>query len=292
MIGNRKSVIITGATGFIGSHLLKRLIDTNFFVIAVTRSLCHPSNEYITWCEWDKLDELLSLSPFNKPEAIIHLATCYGRDEADILSVNIANVQLPLNLITLAIKYKINKFINTDSYFSKAEFNYQYMRPYIISKNTFLQWGEYISDSTELSFINMRLEHVYGPGDGGGKFIPFVIGAFSNDEKYIELTKCIQKRDFIFVEDVVSAYLVVLTAPILPKFVEYQVGLGYSIELKSCIELIRSKYPDSCTNILYGFKLQRENEIYDSYADNYSLLELGWRPLYSLSDGLDKTIIQ
>lgn len=288
MTENRRSLIVTGATGFIGSHLVERLVESDFSVIAVTRSICQLNTENVTWCEWDKLEELL-LS-IEVPEAVIHLATHYGRDGGNTVEVESANVVMPLKLIELAIKFGIKRFINTDSYFAKAEFNYQYMRPYIISKNSFLQWGGYFSSKFGLTFINMRLEHVYGERDSSGKFIPFVIDSLINNKEYLELTDCTQKRDFIHVADVVSAFITVLNSENIPSFAEYQVGLGFSVELMLLVELIKKEIPYAKTRIIYGAHPQRENEIFDSFANNSSLIALGWHPSLSIFDGICRTV--
>lgn len=157
---------MTGASGFIGSHLVTRLIEDKYSVIAITRSVSSIStstDERIIWCEWDEIEEVLK-NKTDIPIAIIHLATAYDRNGINHAEVELANVLKPLELLELAVKFKIKKFINTDSYFSKPEFNYQYMRSYILTKNSFCQWGDLISSNSEVRFINMRLEHVYGPG--------------------------------------------------------------------------------------------------------------------------------
>lgn len=290
MAEENRSVIVTGASGFIGSHLIKRLLNSNFSVIAITRSKSSHINNTdsrIVWCEWQNIECLLQKHK-QPPIAIIHLATAYGRELSDLLEVEDANVLKPLRLLELASKYKINKFINTDSYFAKSEFNYQYMRPYIITKNSFNEWGAFFSTRSDVKFINMRLEHVYGPGDGQGKFIPFLVYSFLTNKEKIECTDCSQKRDFIYVDDVVSAYMTILNADSLPMYAEYQVGLGYSVSMKVFIEALCHELPKFKGLIKYGALGQRENEIMDSYAENKNLKALGWEPEYELHFGVQK----
>lgn len=289
MTERKTSVIVTGASGFIGSHLIDKLLDSHYSVIAITRKtpeLSQRLDNRLVWCEWDRVEDFLANSKEDKPIAIIHLATAYGRDGSDYVESEMANVIRPLQLLELAIKYKIQKFINTDSFFSKDEFNYQYMRPYVLTKRTFCRWGRIVSDDNGIKFINMRLEHVYGPRDGGSKFIPYLMKAFSENHEHIELTDCLQKRDFIYIDDVVSAYLTVLASNETPSFAEYQVGLGYSIELRQMVESIRGLYEKSTSKIIYGARKQRQNEIMDSFASNENLIELGWRPKFNLTYGV------
>ncbi|HHP5407146.1 TPA: NAD-dependent epimerase/dehydratase family protein [Aeromonas veronii] len=296
MINNTQTVILTGASGFIGSHLVNRLIELGFLVIAVTRS---PEKnlsrqcENLFWIQWSDIDGFLlknSLSPI----AVMHLATAYGRNNENLASVEEANVRMPLNLLELAVKHKISLFINTDSYFTKPEFNYQYMRPYIITKNSFRKWGEFISSYTDLYFVNMRLEHVYGPGDGKGKFIPYIIESLYANKDFIECTDCTQKRDFIYIDDVVSAYITFLNKSLPSKYVECEVGLGVSIPLREFLEKIREKTKEikheTKTVFKFGSIKQRDNEILESKAKISLLESLGWQPEVEYLVGISKTL--
>ncbi|PQQ37787.1 hypothetical protein C6H68_11045 [Photorhabdus luminescens] len=142
--------------------------------------------------------------------AVIHLATVYGREFDNFMEVESGNVTKPLKLLELTVEYNIPTFINTDSYFSKPHFNYQYMRPYIITKQHLNEWGKLLSNKYGFSFLNMRLEHVYGPRDNKGKFIPFILDALRNNNDEVKCTNGMQRRDFIYVLDVVNAFLTIL----------------------------------------------------------------------------------
>lgn len=296
MIDNTKSVIVTGASGFIGSHLVNRLIELGFTVIAVTRSLDKSITshyETLFWIRWDDIEDFLLKAKLS-PIAIIHLATSYGRSNESLSSIEEANVTMPLKLIELAVKYKVKKFINTDSYFAKPEFNYQYMRPYIISKDSLRKWGEFIASYTDLNFVNMRLEHVYGPGDGKGKFIPYVIESLLANKDLIDCTDCTQMRDFIYVDDVVSAYITILNKDLPTKYLECEVGCGVSMPLKDFLEKIKEKIKEkkheTRTILKFGSLKHRDNEIFESKAKIEPLLNLGWKPEVDYLAGISKTL--
>ena len=59
-------------------------------------------------------------------------------------------------------------------------------------------------------FINMRLEHFYGPGDADSKFTAHVMNSCLRNVPELKLTLGEQRRDFFYIEDVVSAYLIIL----------------------------------------------------------------------------------
>ncbi|MEJ8679054.1 NAD-dependent epimerase/dehydratase family protein [Plesiomonas shigelloides] len=288
MAFNSKSVIVTGASGFIGTHLVNRLLELDFSVIAVTRRVNKKDQNKrndLFWVEWSGVTEFLKKNK-SGPVAIIHLATAYGRNGESLASVEEANVMLPLQLLGLAVQFNIKKFITTDSYFGKPEFNYQYMRPYIITKTNFNAWGRFMATQEDLQFINMRLEHVYGPGDGQGKFIPYIVDSLMAKKQIIECTSCTQKRDFIYVDDVVSAFITVLSASLSSNYIEYEVGTGTSISVKEFIEIIKGNIPTSDSIFNFGSIPQRENEIMDSKANNKELKSIGWSPKNDTENGV------
>ncbi|MCW7548259.1 NAD(P)-dependent oxidoreductase [Photorhabdus sp. APURE] len=287
-----KTAIVTGATGFIGRHLVHRLLQEQFSVIAISRSKtpCHVviNNDIrVIWCQWHSVENCITDQ--HNLVAVIHLATAYGRTIDCFHEIEKANVLKPLTLLEFSVKHKIPIFINTDSFFTKTEYNYQHMIPYILTKRSFNKWGEYFSSLGELSFINMRLEHVYGPGDREGKFIPFLINALKSSTKKIDCTDCSQKRDFIYIDDVIDAYITVLKYGTLPGYVEYGVGLGYSVTMKDFIECLK-KQLISNISIDYGALPHRKNEIMNSYADNSSLVVLGWKPKTNYLEGINNMI--
>jgi nucleoside-diphosphate-sugar epimerase len=281
-----KSIILTGGSGFIGSHLISEIISKGYAVICLKRSTSVETYKHaqVSWMNWEDIDNHLISN--NNVTAIIHLATAYGRKES-IADVEYINVYLPLKLLELC-KLSGTTFINTDSFFTKPIHNYNYMMPYILTKQSFLTWGKYYSRSWNTQFINMRLEHVYGAGDRAGKFIPYLIDCFNNKKDIIECTSSIQRRDFIHVKDVISAYSIVLDnlTRINENYVEFQVGTGKSISLRDFIELLQIKMNAKNTKINFGSIEMRHDEIMDSSANVSGLISLGWEQKYNLDDGI------
>jgi nucleoside-diphosphate-sugar epimerase len=288
-------ILLTGGSGFIGRALLHSLWVSGHDVIAVTRSLDMLPKQLasLSGVKWIIFDDLLyhsvcRLGPF---DAIVHLATSYGRDGDSWLEVERANVELPLMLLEYAASGGCSLFINTDSFFGKQKYNYLYARDYILTKRAFLEWGKIASDkSSDLYFINVRLEHVYGPGDNSSKFVPGLLKNLVEERQEISLTTCEQKRDFIYLADVVQAYLLLIGRSLgLSGFREVEVGSGYSIPIRDFIEA--AKVATSSRSILkFGEIPQRPNEIMDSYADTSYLLSLGWRPTVDIKLGLDEVV--
>ena len=196
-------ILLTGATGFIGTQLVTALNESGHKVVAITRVLSKlPENlmalNNVIWLplESDIKDKVEYQGPF---DAIIHLATCYAREGGLWLEVERANVGYPLMLLEYAVNSGCSLFINSDSFFSRDEYDYPYMREYILTKRYFLEWGKLaVGKNPDFCFVNARLEHVYGPGDKLDKFIPKLLMDLIVEKSEIQLTTCEQRRDIIF----------------------------------------------------------------------------------------------
>ena len=137
----------------------------------------------------------------------------------------------------------------------------------------------------------MRLEHVYGPNDGPSKFIPFLVDQLCSVRPVtLPLTLGHQKRDFIYVNDVVNAYLVLFSefevTQRLPNLTEFEIGTGNATPISEVARLIKS-FAKSSTELGYGILPGRENEIQESFADCRFRETFQWSPTTSLENGLD-----
>ena len=131
---------------------------------------------------------------------------------------------------------------------------------------------------------------MYGPGDNPSKFTTRVLHACQRNEPELYLTPGEQKRDFIFIDDVVSAYSTILSnVDKFERFSDVDVGSGTAPSIKCFVETVHA-LTASRTKLLFGAIPYRSNEEMHCQADTAKLTELGWKPAHDLTAGLQKTI--
>jgi nucleoside-diphosphate-sugar epimerase len=204
----------------------------------------------------------------------------------DILDTNIV---LGVNLLKSAVKHGVKTFINTDTFFNTDNLRSSYMQAYTLSKKQFTEWLKYFSFSG-VSVINMKIHHVYGPGDNSDKFIPWLQTSLIKNSGPVNLTSGIQLRDFIYIDDVVSAFSLALKAfDIQEKFKEYNVCTGIKTSVRDFSLELRSQIIDKYavdTELVFGAIPTSSDEIMDVSNDSSSLVSIGWTHSSSIKQGI------
>lgn len=283
-------VLVTGATGFLGSHLVTALVRQGHQVIVLKRSFSDTRRlkEVLSSVAVYDLDRSPLSDPFRdhgKLDAVLHAATCYGRGGESFSEVCEANLAFPLRLLEAACSHETARFINTDTSLERG------INAYALSKKQFSEWGKLAAESGRIRFVNVVLEHFYGPGDDDGKFVTHVIKSCRQGVPELKLTKGEQERDFIYIDDVVSAYLLLLEngSGAGLAFVEYPLGSGQTVSIRALVEMI-SRLTGSTTQLNFGALPYRQNEAMRSVADIGALERLGWKATTDLAAGLARTI--
>ena len=130
---------------------------------------------------------------------------------------------------------------------------------------------------------------MYGPYDSDTKFVENMIQNIAVQRvPKVSLTKGHQKRDFIYIEDVVSAYLTLLEYGRTQNFLleTFELGTGQSTQIRDFCEKIKL-LSNSSTILAFGDIPYRKDEMMESRANISKLLRLGWSPNFSVSKGLE-----
>ena len=292
----KKTILITGVTGFLGSHLLKRIDSKNDYVIiglkrsfSDLRRIRDTKFNDVTFYDVDlcSLEDVFNRS---KIDLIIHTATEYGRQNGSLCKILEANLLFPIKIIELAIQYNTNCFINTDSYFNKDNFTYNYLLDYSLSKKSLIIWLKTLSDKIQVA--NIVLEHLYGEGDSEQKFVEMMIQRIAiKKEKSVDLTHGHQRRDFIYIADVVDAYLKIVEHCFTNTFryKVFNVGTGVPTEIRYFVEQIKqiSKSP---TVLDFGKIPYRCDEIMESKADTSEFQNIRFAASISVEKGIQNIL--
>lgn len=286
-MSSKTKVIITGATGYLGSNIVNALHDKYEFIVFKRRTSKLDRIERVA----SKL-KMYDIEDINETtllgincDIILHCATDYGRKNSAPIEILEANLLMPLKLVALLQKLnKKIKFINTDTILDK------HISAYSLSKNQFKEWMIFFS--TDFVFINVQLEHFYGPKDDKTKFVSFLINAFINNESKVDLTKGEQYRYFTYISDVVSAFDVILAnnESLTAGLNDFQVSSDNPIRLKDFVLLVKEIACNSTTTLNFGSIPYRDGELMNFNIDNSKMKELGWLPKIELREGLNTTI--
>jgi nucleoside-diphosphate-sugar epimerase len=276
-------ILLTGATGFLGSHLVKALLARNHSVLAYRR---HRSDL------WRLQDEQARVQWFALPDdietpfltagpidAIIHGATCYGRKGETVRDQVETNILLPIDLLNLAQTHGIPLFLDTGTS-HPAE-----ITSYGLAKFQARQWMERLASSTRV--IHLALEMIYGPLDDDTKMTTQVLRACLRNDPSIDLTSGEQLRDFIHVDDAVEAYLAILEhhETFTQPFQIVPIGSGTALPVRDYVEMVH-RLTRSQTVLHFGARPQRSHEPHLLRADLSRLQQIGWNPAFDLPTGL------
>ena len=280
------TILLTGATGFLGSHLLKALVNKGYKVVVLKRS---TSNMWRlkgfenTFKSYD-IDQVPLRKAFEEQyiDTIIHTACVYGRKGESIQQILETNLMFGIELL------------NTGTFFNTGTLLYKYLNYYALSKKQFEEWLQLASDKIQV--VNLKLEHMFGEQDGNDKFTSWILNELQQEKPSIPLTAGTQKRDFIYIDDVVSAYLTCLEqGPQLKAFNDIEVGTGVLTPVKTFVTLVKNtleklKGSPIETQLNFGALPYREGEIMEPKVDNSMLCSLGWQPKRSLEENIEQFV--
>lgn len=272
-------VLITGISGYLGSQLANAL-NTEHELVGTIRSgsrLDRVKNaDKINFIYIDEENWSEKIKSF-QPEIVINTMALYGRKDEHLSDLINANVFLPIKILE-SIETKTT-FINCGTSLPASVSSYAH------TKNQFIELAKEYCKQAHIKFVNLRLEHFFGAGDDLTKFTSYVIQQCLVSQP-LKLTAGTQERDFIYIEDLISAFKCIIhSLDKLEFFENIDVGSGKAIKIRDFVESTASII-ESKSEIIFGAVPMRDNELMHSCADVRRLHALGWKLNYSLHDAI------
>lgn len=299
----KKMFLITGASGFVGACLTRRLVKDNAFVHLILRQKSNTwrindilNKVNVHLCDLTNLTKLKNIIKKVKPDVIYHLAT-YGaysyQNKANKILKN--NIWGTWNLLQATAEQNFELFVNTGS---SSEYGYKksnmhetdFLEPdsyYAVTKCTQTHLCALMARILHKPIVTLRPFSVYGPFEEPARFIPTLMKSLYL-KKIMNLVAPQIAHDYIYVDDLVNAYLKINK---LKKFSGkyFNIGSGIQSSIKQVVETVQ-KVTKKTTHFNWGKMPHRSWDTTNWVAD-ISLAKqlLNWQPTISLEKGLKLT---
>ncbi len=279
-------ILITGATGFVGRHLIPCLSEMNNLsnMLLVVRDSDKAKKlfpfEKCDYCEITDIDQIHSFNP----HIVIHLAAkLTSRDDSEIIDDLIdSNIKYGVKLLD-ALKEcrKLKLFFNFGSF---AEYRYgpeKISNAYLYSatKTAFKALLDYYSNLYGYKYIHIVPYSIYGGKSSQKKIMDYIEDSLNSPEA-IKMSGGEQRLDFIHISDIISFIKYLLEHPnVVQTFSSGEIlhlGTGTATSIKELSKIIERKHDKKC-NIQWGAIPYRKQDIMFASAPIGKLLKCGWK---------------
>jgi len=289
-----RRILVTGANGFIGSHLCLRLRQEGAEVHAVYRSRRPSDFGDQHWWQADLADEAVArkIVLTVRPEVIFHLASHVkgAPDLEHVLPTFHSNLQSTVNLLTAACESKCRRVVLTGSLAEPEVENGETFpsAPYAAAKWASSGYARMFHALYNLPVLIARVFMVYGPGQMDlTKLIPYVIVSLLRGESP-KITSGVRLLDWIYVSDVIDGFLT-LAQQAGVEGSTIDLGSGAFVSIREIVQQIVSIIGEG-TSPEFGALPDRPMEPIRMAKTAETFARIGWRPQVSLPEGLKRTV--
>ena len=297
-------VLVTGGAGFIGSHLVDRLVLEGHEAVVVDNLATGKRRNVNRAARFYKMDiqswRLERAFRNERPNVVMHLAAQMDvrKSVEDPMFDAQVNVLGTLNVLQQAVKHGVRKVVFSSSggaiygeqeaYPAPETHVTRPLSPYGLSKLCGEQYLSYFQRVSGLQAVSLRYANVYGPRqdpEGEAGVVAIFIQKMLNNEQAVINGNGRQTRDFVFVDDVVEANLAMMGQETQGT---YNVGTGVETSINDLFRILVQHTGSNCKEV-HG--PSKKGEQARSVIDNTKLRhEVSWEPKADLSEGLKKTV--
>ncbi|HTE24846.1 NAD-dependent epimerase/dehydratase family protein [Flavitalea sp.] len=288
---SKKRVLITGASGFIGSKLVKRLTEAGASVFGTSRVQRVSHIEHFTWLKgsFEDLVTAKALLDEIRPDIIFHLSgqVTGSTDLKHVQATYHSLVTSTVNLLTLATQLGCERIILVGSCREPLRTIENPNSPYAAAKLAASSYGSMFWECYQTPVSIVRTFVTYGPGQPRQMLIPHVIHTLLKNENP-KLSSGKWTTDWIYIDDVIDGLIAASIAPGIEGSV-IDLGTGISTSVKEVVQKIY-EIIDTTGEPLFGVLEDRTSEA-SSVADvDTAYTKLKWKARTSLDNGLNQTI--
>lgn len=304
-MGSIRRVMVTGAAGFVGANLARRLLREGCEVHLLVR------RGYSSWRleeiradvrlhEVDLGDEeaLTQVVGGIRPDWVFHLAAHGAYSwQTDLSRMAQTNILGTIHLVQACLKAGFEAFVNTGSsseygFKDHAPSETEWLEPnsyYAVTKASATLFCRHTAQSRGVRLPTLRLYSVYGPYEEPARLLPTLI-LLGLEGKLPPLAGPEIARDYVSVEDVSEAYLLAATRPGPDPGAVYNVGTGVGTALSEVVEVAR-RLMGITAEPIWNSMPDRPWDTNIWVADNRKIqAELGWRPSREFEPGFRRMI--
>lgn len=283
-----RTVLVTGAGGFIGRPLVTSLLAAGYAIAIVARAPRHgPNHPRLTIVPWDLLDAQPSPEPLRGIEVAVHLAARIPGSDWTPADRFAANVTMTTNLLRRLVDVRHVIFGSTIDVYGRPQTlpiredaPTEPLTAYAVSKLRSEDRLRTLSRERGFALMVLRLSQVYGPGDRSAKLIPQVIEALLRGRPPVIYGDGSDLRDYAYVDDVVRA-----VALALPRWNSgvFNVSSGHPTPIARVVEILSAL----AGGTIQPVHVDRRGEKFDLALDISRIRgALGFTPRTTLEEGL------
>lgn len=288
--------LITGATGFVGSHLARRLVKKGWDVHIIIRpqsnlKIISDVIEKLTIHRHDETtDRMFDIFSETKPAIVFHLASLFlaQHQSKDIESIIKSNILFGTQLVEAMVTNGAYKMVNTGT--SWQHYNNEVYNPvclYAATKQAFEDILKFYVETSDLKVITLKLFDTYGPGDPRLKLFTLLRKAIEEQTELV-MSPGEQLIDFVYIDDVIEGYIMAAKRLIDNKVLskeEYAISSGNPISLKELVALY-GQITGKPLRVKWGGRSYRPREVMTPRDKGQKLP--GWQPTFGLIEGIKR----
>lgn len=295
-----KRALVTGATGYLGSELVKTLVTQGVTVSIIVRPssdlalLAEVLPQLQVFVDQNHHPAMVEFIKSHSPEVVFHLASLFlvEHQPEQVSHLIEANIGFSTRLCEAMLAAGVKRLVNTGTSWQHYEQAvYKPVNLYAATKQAFYDILAYYSDAHAFQVINLELFDTYGPHDPRRKLLQILLRQINQSEP-LAMSRGEQELNLVHVEDIVRGYV---QATVLLESIEhscchtYFLNADETITVRELVSSVERIAKPRCLKVQLGGRPYRHREVMQLWSQGVRLP--GWSPKISLEAGLQRLLV-